>query len=94
MSAPQFRGIRGEERFPGTAPARRQSGAGRVVYIPEVKPAIEKPLGARMTYQYWKLPLNWREIVDSVRWAYGCDPQFREGRREAICKQIASARRS
>jgi hypothetical protein len=57
------------ERFPGTAPVRRQSGGGRVVYIPEVKPAVEKPRGARMTYQYWKLPLNAKEIVDSVRWA-------------------------
>jgi len=70
VSAPPFRGIRGSERFPGTAPVRHQAG-GRVVYIPEIKPAIEKPLGARMTYQYWKLPLNSNDIVDSVRWAAG-----------------------
>jgi hypothetical protein len=42
-----------------------------VVYIPEIKPAIEKPAGARMTSEYWKLPLNWQEIVHSVRWAAG-----------------------
>jgi Beta-galactosidase trimerisation domain len=71
VSAPAFRGPREAESFPVTAPVRRKSGAGRVVYIPEIKPAIEKPLGARMTSQYWKLPLNWRELVDSVRWAAG-----------------------
>jgi hypothetical protein len=71
VSVPERRGNREGESFPGTAPVRRQSGGGRLVYIPEVKPAVEKPLGARMTYQYWKLPLNAKEIVDSVRWAAG-----------------------
>ena len=33
-----------------------------------------------------------RLFVDSVRWAYGCDPSFREGRREKICAEIASKR--
>jgi large repetitive protein len=33
-----------------------------------------------------------RLFVDSVRWAYGCDPSFREGRREKICAQIATLR--
>ncbi|HET9321376.1 MAG TPA: hypothetical protein VFO27_16420, partial [Bryobacteraceae bacterium] len=28
-------------------------------------------MGARMTSQYWKLPVNWNEITDSVRWAAG-----------------------
>jgi hypothetical protein len=42
-----------------------------VCYIPEVTPAVEKPLGARMTSQYWRLPVNWREIAASVRWAAG-----------------------
>jgi hypothetical protein len=71
VSAPPFHTIRKGEYFPGNAPLRRQAGAGRVVYIPEVQPAIEKPLGARMTNQYWRLPLNSREIVDAVRWAAG-----------------------
>jgi len=71
VSAPPFHTIGKGEYFPGNAPLRRQAGAGRVVYIPEVQPAIEKPLGARMTNQYWRLPLNSREIVDAVRWAAG-----------------------
>ena len=37
--------------------------------LPEVKPAIEKPRGARMTSQYWKLPVNWRQLIDAVKWA-------------------------
>ena len=59
------------ERFPASGTVRNQSGRGRVVYIPEIQPAVEKPFGARMTSEYWKLPLNWREIVDSVRWVAG-----------------------
>ena len=34
-----------------------------------------------------------RLFVDSVRWAYGCDPTFREGRRDELCKQIAALRK-
>ena len=54
---------------------RSELGAsGRVVYIPEIQPAIAKPFGARMTSEYWKLPVNWEEIVDSVRWTDGNRP--------------------
>jgi len=70
VSAPRYRSPREREEFPA-APVRRQSGAGRVVYIPEIKPALAKPSGARMTRQYWKLPRNAKEIVDEVRWAAG-----------------------
>ncbi len=34
-----------------------------------------------------------RLFVDSVRWAYGCDPHFREGRRDEMCKQITALRK-
>jgi hypothetical protein len=50
---------------------RNHFGAGRVVYIPEVKPAIAKPPAVWMTSQYWKLPLNWQELIEAVRWAGG-----------------------
>jgi len=70
VSAPEGRGGRRQTPSPaGTV--RRQVGQGRVCYIPEVTPAVEKPLGARMTSQYWRLPVNWREIAVSVRWAAG-----------------------
>jgi hypothetical protein len=33
-----------------------------------------------------------RLFVDSVRWAYGCDPKFREGRRDKMCAEISARR--
>ncbi|MFH1068276.1 MAG: alpha-amylase family protein [Candidatus Glassbacteria bacterium] len=46
-------------------------GDGRVVYIPEVVPAIEKPPVKEMRSPYWKLPLNWEELIESVNWTAG-----------------------
>jgi hypothetical protein len=71
VDAPRWRGALEPEEILKVATIRRQAGRGRVVYIPEVKPAIPKPPGTRMTSQYWKLPLNSRELVDAVRWAAG-----------------------
>ena len=51
------------------APVRRNFGRGRSAYIPQVRPAVAKPAGAAMTSEYWKLPVNWPQIVDEVRWA-------------------------
>ena len=48
---------------------RRQVGAGRVIYIPEIVPAIKKPPTVSMTSNYWKLPLNAKELIDAVNWA-------------------------
>ena len=50
---------------------RNEAGRGRVAYVPEVKPAIEKPLGEAMTSRYWKLPLNSGELIEAVKWAAG-----------------------
>jgi hypothetical protein len=44
-----------------------------VVYIPEVKPSIPRPPDAPMTSRYWKLPVNWAELIDGVKWAAGHD---------------------
>ena len=52
-------------------PVRREWMKGRVVYIPEVKPALARPSGESMTSKYWKLPVNWPELVDAVKWAAG-----------------------
>jgi hypothetical protein len=71
VDAPPWRGAREPEDILKVATIRRQAGRGHVVYIPEVKSAIPKPPGARMTSQYWKLPLNSRELTDDVRWAAG-----------------------
>jgi hypothetical protein len=69
VDAPPWRGSHAPEQILKLAPVRRQVGQGRVAYIPEVKPSVAKPPAARMTSQYWKLPLNWRELVDAVQWA-------------------------
>lgn len=48
---------------------KKQAGAGKVIYIPEIIPAKPKPATAAMTSQYWKLPVNYKELVESVQWA-------------------------
>jgi hypothetical protein len=50
---------------------QRQTGKGRVVFIPEVRPSVPKPATAPMTSQYWKLPVNCKELIGSVKWAAG-----------------------
>jgi hypothetical protein len=61
----------GRERELEIPPVQNHAGRGRVSYIPAIKPAIEKPPAERMTSQYWKLPLNWEELIGQVRWAAG-----------------------
>jgi len=53
----------------GDKPVRREEGKGRVAYLPQIEPAVEKPPAAPMTSQYWKLPKNWEEFVAAVKWA-------------------------
>jgi hypothetical protein len=50
---------------------QRQVGKGRVVYIPAVQPSIPKPPAVAMTSRYWKKPVNWKELTESVQWASG-----------------------
>jgi hypothetical protein len=52
-------------------PVRNQVGSGRVVYVPQVKPSLQKPPFVPMTSHYWRLPLNWQELVEAARWAAG-----------------------
>jgi len=53
------------------APVRNLIGRGRVVYLPQVIPAVAKPSAAPMTSQYWKFPVNWEELAAAVKWAAG-----------------------
>ncbi len=71
VNAPSWHDARLPEDLLKTAPVRNQIGRGRVAYIPEVKPSVEKPPTARMTSEYWKLPVNWEELIDAVKWAAG-----------------------
>ena len=69
VSAPQWRGRGAPEEDLKIARVENRIGQGRAVYIPAVNPAMEKPRFARMSSEYWKLPLNWKELIDSVKWA-------------------------
>lgn len=71
VDAPPWRGVTRPEDVLEINPVHRTVGRGRVVYVAEVKPAIEKPPTVPMTNQYWKLPENWKILVDAVRWAVG-----------------------
>jgi hypothetical protein len=71
VNAPPWQGADVSEALLDAVPVRNAAGKGRVVYLPSVKPAIQKPRAAAMTSQYWKLPVNWRELLDSVKWAAG-----------------------
>ncbi len=52
---------------------KNQFGKGKVVYIPSVDPAIKRPPAASMRNGYWKLPLNYIQIVDAIKWAAGAE---------------------
>ncbi|MCZ2075000.1 MAG: beta-galactosidase [Bryobacterales bacterium] len=71
IDAPAYAAGRAPERIVDSTPVRNELGKGRIVYIPQVQPAMEKPSNAAMTSQYWKLPLNWHELIDAVKWAAG-----------------------
>jgi hypothetical protein len=70
-SAPRYLGNRYPESILNISVLKSHSGDGRVVYIPEVIPAIPKPATEEMRSLYWKLPLNWKELIESVKWAGG-----------------------
>jgi len=71
VETPHYGGRRSEENEVEIPPARSQAGQGRVSYIPAIKPTIPKPPVVRMTSEYWKLPLDWENLVEQVRWAAG-----------------------
>ena len=69
VSAPTWEGPRRQEKNLQIKPVQSRIGKGRVMYFPSVEPAIEKPPAAQMSSKYWKLPLNWKELIEGVRWA-------------------------
>jgi hypothetical protein len=71
ISAPAWQGPRSQEKNLQIAPVQNRIGRGRVAYFPSVQPAIEKPRAERMSSKYWKLPLNWKELIAGVKWAAG-----------------------
>lgn len=57
------------EQILNIKPKKNIVNEGRVVYLPEIIPFIEKPSGAGMTNRYWKLPKNYAEIPGLIKWA-------------------------
>jgi hypothetical protein len=70
VDAPPWREL-GPEEMLKVGPVQNRVGQGRVAYVAEVRPAIKKPPAAWMTSPYWKLPLNWEELLEGVAWAAG-----------------------
>ncbi len=73
VTAPEWHGTRVPEDILSVPVQKREVGKGKVVYIPEVIPSVPKPPAVAMTSRYWKLPVNWKELIESVRWASGND---------------------
>ncbi|MEA1997340.1 MAG: beta-galactosidase trimerization domain-containing protein [Gemmatimonadota bacterium] len=71
VDAPRWLGRNTPESILEIEPVKNSFGRGRVVYLPEVKPAVKKPPTASMLSHYWKLPLNQEEIIEAVEWAAG-----------------------
>ncbi len=69
VEAPPWRGANEPEELLKVLPVRNQVGRGRVVYVAGVRPTVEKPPAAHMVSQYWRLPVNWKELVEAVNWA-------------------------
>jgi hypothetical protein len=71
VKAPEWHGSSSPEDILNIPVQKSQVGKGRVVYIPEVKPSVPKPPTVAMTSRYWKLPVNWKELIESIQWASG-----------------------
>jgi hypothetical protein len=71
IKAPEWHGTRTPEDILNIPVQNKQAGKGRVVYIPGVQPSIPKPPVVAMTSRYWKLPVNLKELLESVQWASG-----------------------
>lgn len=50
---------------------KKEYSKGRVVYIPEIIPSINRPQNAAVTSEFWKLPKNFNILVDGIKWATG-----------------------
>lgn len=71
VSAPEWKESAGPGRGAAGAPVRTEFGRGRVAYIPAIQPAVPRPHAESMISKYWKRPLNWKQLVDALRWTVG-----------------------
>jgi len=59
------------DRAPALPTVRREHDRGRVVYVPDVIPSIQRPPSEPMTSKYWKASKNAAALIDAVSWAAG-----------------------
>jgi hypothetical protein len=57
----------------GQVTVKNKYNLGRAAYIPAIIPSIVHPQNAAPTSEYWKLPVNYKDLVDAVKWADGKD---------------------
>ena len=93
VSAPPWHDAHTPEDLSKIAPVQSQAGRGRVVYLPEIKPSIAKPPAARMTSEYWKLPVNSRQLIDAVRWAAGGQLSLETNAPESVAAELMEGRK-
>jgi Beta-galactosidase trimerisation domain len=73
VNSPRWRGGGIPEEAIKANPTREQVGKGRVAYMPQVEASIKKPSTSKMSSKYWKLPVNWKELITAVQWTAGDD---------------------
>ncbi|HET9086898.1 MAG TPA: hypothetical protein VFN53_05205 [Acidobacteriaceae bacterium] len=74
VSASAWNGPAAQESTLSHNPVRKSIGKGRVVYLPAILPAIEKPAHQSMTSDYWLPALNEQVLRDEVLWAMAEEP--------------------
>lgn len=92
--APPWRGRGEPEELLQVPVLKNQIGKGRVVYLPAVLPSVKKPPAEAMRSIYWKLPLNEREIIESVKWAAGGELTIETDAPEFVTMELTSKEKS
>jgi hypothetical protein len=94
ITPPAWAGRRAPEKLLDIAPVRNQVGKGRAVYVAQVRPAIEKPPSVQMNSQYWKLPLNWQDLIAEVKWAAGGELSLETKAPETVTAELLEQKNS
>ena len=63
-------------------------GLGKVVYIPFIEPSIKRPHTEQMKNKYWKLPLNYLEIINEIKWAMRTIPSVQIEAPETVVMEL------
>ncbi|MHB1699370.1 MAG: hypothetical protein ACYCSN_04390 [Acidobacteriaceae bacterium] len=77
VSAPAWRGSHAPDENASANVSRNSHGKGRVAYVPQILPAIEKPTREAMQSRYWLPAVNQNALRDATEWAIGGAPTVR-----------------